>query len=89
MYTREIFKNISSIVANLALTATPTPQTFNGSITLNVLSGNVWIDPTQTASSTTGLKLLSGNVIDLRVKGTLSLISDATGATVQIIVWED
>ena len=58
--------------------------------TVNVLSGNCWINPSAAAvADATAIKLTlaTGNTLDLIVAGDLSLISDATGASVQIIVW--
>lgn len=58
--------------------------------TVNVLSGNCWINPNATAvANATAIKLIPDAVLDINVTGNLSLISDAAGATVQIIVWGD
>ena len=59
------------------------------SITFVNLSGNIWIDPLDTAvANSTSLKLVATNSRDLLVKDSLSIISDASGGTYQIIVWE-
>jgi hypothetical protein len=88
--TNPKFKQVSSIIGAFNVAAVATNKAINGKdCTVNVLSGVVWINPLGTADTTTGIKLVTGNAIDLNVSGNLSLISDATGASVQIIVWSD
>ncbi len=59
-------------------------------ITLNVHSGNAWSNQTAVVTTANGLKmnLTGGNIIDFRVDQYLYVISDTTGATAQIIVWD-
>ena len=61
----------------------------NKDITLMCVSGNLWINPLTTAvADATSLKLIAGQTIDLNVEASLSLISDGSGATYQIIYWK-
>jgi hypothetical protein len=89
--TNPRFKQVSSIIGAFNVAAVAVNKAINGKdCTVNVLSGAVWINPLATAvANDTAIKLISGNAIDINVAGNLSLISDATGASVQIIVWED
>jgi hypothetical protein len=58
-------------------------------MTIAVASGNVWINPMAVAvADATALKLTAGQSLDLAVKNVLSLISDASGATFQVMFWE-
>ena len=84
-------KAISSIMGAFAVSTTAVPKAIaNKNCTIHVLSGNCWINPLAVAvADATAIKLLSGMILDLRVASSLSLISDATGASVQIIVWSD
>ena len=62
----------------------------NEMVTLYVVSGNLWVNPTITAvADTTAFKLIAGQSIDFNVAATLSIISDASGATFEYIVWEE
>ncbi len=91
MLTRSIFKKVKTIYGAFSVGTTAVTKAINGlNCTVHVLSGNCWINPNATAvADSTAIKLTSGMVIDLTVSGNLSLISDASGASVQIIVWED
>ena len=81
---------VDSIIPAFAVSTTAVPQVFtNQNITVHILSGNCWFNTSATATTVNGFKLLPGMPLDLRVNGTLSLISDTTGASVQIVVWED
>lgn len=84
-------KIVSSIIGAFAVSTTAIPKTItNQNCSVHVLSGNCWINPLTTAvADATAIKFLSGMILDLRVASTLSLISDSTGASVQIIVWND
>jgi hypothetical protein len=83
------FKQVSSLHGAFNVGTTAVAKAINGKdCTVNVLSGTVWINPNGTAiADATSIKLTG--TIDLNVTGNLSLISDATGASVQIIVWGD
>jgi len=86
--TGSLFPVVINIIPAFAVSTTAVPQSFtNQNITVHVLSGNCWYNPNTTSTTSNGFKLLPGMAIDLRVNGTLSLISDSTGATVQIAVW--
>ena len=59
------------------------------SITFINVSGNIWINPFATAvADVTALKLTAGQSIDLVVKENLSIISDGSGGTYQIVRWD-
>jgi len=84
-------RTVDSIMGTFEVSTSAVAKTIaDKNATVHILSGNCWINPLATAvADATAIKLLSGMVLDLRVAATLSLISDATGASVQIIVWED
>ena len=60
-------------------------------VTLEVVSGNVWLNDKITAvADVTSLKRTAGQTIDLVPRtNALSLISDASGATIQAVIWAD
>ena len=60
-------------------------------VTLQVVTGNVWLNDKITAvADATALKRTAGQTIDLVPRtNALSLISDATGATIQAVIWAD
>jgi hypothetical protein len=93
MYIRQEFRKIDmdKSFGAFSVSTTAVSKTINGlNCTVNVLSGSCWINTERTAvANATSIKLTVGSSIDLNVSGNLSLISDATGASVQIIVWED
>ena len=80
---------VDSIIGAFAVSTSAVPKTIvNKNCTVHALSGNCWINPLATAvADATAIKLLPGMTLDLRVASSLSLISDSTGATVQVIVW--
>lgn len=84
-------KPVSSLYGAFAVSTTAVPKDIaNKNCTIHVLTGNCWVNPLAVAvADSTAIKLLSGMILDLRVTSSLSLISDATGASVQIIVWSD
>ncbi len=88
--SREIFAPIKKIVGVTGVDNTADLIAIGGeSITFVCVSGNIWINPSATAvANATALKLTAGQAIDLVVKGSLSIISDSTGATYQIITWD-
>jgi hypothetical protein len=89
--TNAKFKQVSSIMGAFNVAAVATSKAISGKdCTVNVLSGSVWINPNATAvADATAIKLVTGNAMDLNVTGNLSLISDATGASVQVVIWSD
>jgi hypothetical protein len=60
-------------------------------VTLQIVSGNVWINDKITAvEGATAFKLTAGQTLDFVPRTrSLSLISDASGATFQAIIWGD
>lgn len=88
--TQEQFARVKAITGVTAVDSTADAITMsNDDITLMCVSGNLWLNPLATAvANTTAFKLVAGQTIDLNVASTLSLISDATGATYQIIKWK-
>jgi hypothetical protein len=56
-----------------------------------VITGNVWIDGLGRTdlSTTNGIACTAGTLIEINTKNQITFMSDGTGATVQIIVWED
>ena len=89
-YVRDTFAPIKKITGITAVDNTADSIVISGQpITLQVVSGNIWINPLATAvADATAFKLTAGQTLDMVVKGTLSIISDATTATYQIIYWE-
>ena len=87
-YIQQKFKKVKSINGNIAVDQTAASTAISGDdCTVNVLSGNTWINPIGTASANATSIKLTGT-IDLNVSASLSYISDSAGATMQIIVWE-
>lgn len=62
----------------------------NQDITLMCVSGNIWFNSLSATAvaDATAFKLTAGQTIDLNVATYLSLISDSSGATFQIIRWK-
>lgn len=88
---RSLAKSVNAIMGAFSVSTTAISKTIaNKDCTIHVLSGDVWINPLTTAvADETAFKLTAGMRLDLRVTESLSLVSDANGATVQIIVWEN
>ncbi len=88
---RDIFAPIKKIVGVTAIDATADSIDINGDpVTVICMTGNLWINPLITAvADATAIKMVAGMSIDLVVMDTLSVISDATGATYQIIYWKN
>lgn len=59
-------------------------------VTLQVVSGNVWINDMITAvEGATAFKLTAGQTLDFVPRtNAISLISDSSGATIQAIIWD-
>jgi hypothetical protein len=79
----------SSIFPTFAITTAITTKIINGhSISLQVLTGNVWIDlKGGVVTAANGYKVTAGSVIESYVEGNVTLISDVTGGTAQILIW--
>jgi hypothetical protein len=60
-------------------------KALNGSCTIHVLAGAVWINTAAAATTANGIKVTGA--IDLHHVGNLSLIGDVSGNSVQIIAW--
>lgn len=83
------FNKVRSIIPSTHVTTTATPKSIQGNCTVMCITGNLWIDPTTDATAATGYKITAGQSINLFVTASLSLISDATGADFQIIIYQD
>ena len=88
--TQEQFARMKAITGVTAVDATADAIAMsNEDITLMCISGNLWLNPLAVAvADATALKLTAGQTIDLNVASSLSLISDVTGATYQIVKWK-
>lgn len=94
-YTRPMFKIASALastvgsttasVANTTLSSTTYGANF--SVTIQATTGDIWVNPTTTAT-TNSFKLCEGDAIDLKVVDTLGTIADTTTAKWQAIIWE-
>jgi hypothetical protein len=87
---KNMFRRVKSLLGVTALSTTAASIACNGSdITLYCVSGNIWVNPKITAvANTTAIKLTAGEQIELGVNGSLSIISDGSGATYQYVIWE-
>lgn len=88
--TKEVFKQVKKIVSADDLSTTAVSVAVGGDcVTVRAVAGNVWINPLATAvADDTAILLPVGTELSLSVKDSLSLISDATGATYQVIFWK-
>ena len=95
---RAIFPEITKIISETACSTTASVASILAQatddgvggyfyITVTATTGECWVNPIETAT-TDSLKLSEGDVLDLRVLETLSMISDSTTAKVQAIVWK-
>ena len=86
---KEVFARPVSWLGVTAVDNSADSITVSGAdITFVCVSGNIWINPAATAvANTTAIKLVAGQSIDINVATTLSIISDASGATYQYIIW--
>lgn len=89
-YVRDTFAPIKKITGITSVDSSADSIAINGqAITFQVVAGNIWINPLTTAvANATAFKLTAGQTLDMVVKGTLSIISDVTTATYQIIYWD-
>jgi len=88
--TQEQFARVKSITGVTAIdNSADAVALVDQDITFMCVTGNIWINPLITAvADATALKLVAGQSIDLNVAASLSLISDGSGGTYQIIVWK-
>lgn len=88
--TQEQFARVKAITGVTAVDSTADAITVsNDDVTLICVSGNLWVNPLTTAvADATAFKMTAGQTIDMNVASTLSLISDGSGATYQIIKWK-
>lgn len=79
----------STIFPTFAVTTAITTKVIGGhNISLQVLTGNIWIDLLGgVVTAANGYKATAGTVIEAYVAGNVTLISDVTGGTAQIMVW--
>lgn len=87
---KQQFRRIKSIKGSTALSTTAVNVAADGSdVTIYALTGSVWVNPDATAvEGATAIKLAEGDKLELNASGNISIISDATGATYQYIIWE-
>lgn len=91
-FTREVFKKVSSIVAEFACSTTASAANStsiqpNGKpCTVHCTVGSVWINPLGVAT-TNSFKMGTNMAIDVQSTGAISVISDTTTAKVQAIIW--
>lgn len=90
MNTPSRFRGAKEIISNIAVTETPTVISVLGrDCKIQSVSGNTWINSLGVATTTGDSFLLpTGASIDLTVSNDLSILSDATGSTVQILIYE-
>jgi len=90
MLSKDSFASVRSITGVTAIDNTADSISIKGQpITFQCVSGNLWINPISVAvANTTALKLTAGQSLDLVVNNNLSIISDSTGGTYQIVVWD-
>lgn len=88
LYVPDKFGRIKSMVGVTAITTIQSVVCDDDNVTILCMSGNLWLNPIGTAvADATAIKLTAGMSIQLNVFKTLSLISDASGATYQVIRW--
>ena len=89
--TTEKFSQIKGITGVTALdSSADTLAIYGENITLICVSGNIWVNPNATAvANATAFKMTAGDAIDFATRSDVgvSIISDATGATYQVIKW--
>ena len=89
-YPSNQFLRVKSIIGATAVDATADAVAIpNRPCTVVCLAGNLWINPITTAvADATAYKMTAGMTLNLSVLSTLSVISDESGATYEIIVWD-
>ena len=94
-YVRPMFGIASVITSTVGSTTASVANTTLGSttyganfsVTIQCTTGEIWINPTTTAT-TNSFKLSEGDAIDLKVKDVLGTIADTTTAKWQAIIWD-
>jgi hypothetical protein len=85
-------KTQASIIPSFAISTILVTQVIgNKNISLNILSGNVWVSLTGDVGLTTlnGFLLTTGAMVECLVATNLTLISDASGGTAQIVIYSN
>ena len=89
--TQEKFSQIKGITGVTAVdSSADTLAIYGENITFVCVSGNIWLNPNATAvADATSLALTAGDAIDFASRSDrgVSIVSDATGATYQVIKW--
>lgn len=83
-YVKDVVPGIA--VAQISIDLVATYGKINGQkVRLEVLSGNVWVKPGASAVTTAnGNKMVGVSSIEINVSNGLKVISDVTGATIQL-----
>ena len=94
MHVFNRFRQVKTIVPEaFASTTVSTANSFSttgiASVTVNCILGDMYINPTTTVTQANGIKLATGDVIDLIVPNTLSTLSTDLTAAYQAIIWKD
>lgn len=90
MFTMEQFARIKSWTNTLTVDGTADTITLSPGtqVTFICISGNIWLNPTATATAANGFPLSAGDAIDFAADGNISIISDASTATYKYITWK-
>ena len=85
------FKIQESVIRTAVTTAINTQVIPDANISFWVITGNVWVDllGRPDVSSTNGIACTAGTLIECMTQNQITFLSDGTGGTVQIIVWEN
>jgi hypothetical protein len=85
-------KTQSTIIPNFAISTILVTQVIgNKNISLNVLSGNLWVSLTGDAGLTTanGFLLTAGAMVECLIATNITMISDISGSTAQIMIYSN
>jgi hypothetical protein len=85
------FKRQDYVIAGIAVTAAIKTQVIlYKNISFWVTAGNIWLDGKGRTDLTTGngIACTPGTLIEINTFNQITFMSDGSGATVQIIVWE-
>jgi hypothetical protein len=70
-------------------TSTSFSQGQNWDLSIEAITGNMYISTLTTApTSTNTFKLMEGDCLDLKVEEYISMLGDSTTAAVQAIIWD-
>jgi len=94
MHVYNRFRQVKTIVPEaFASTTASVANSFGttgaAAVTINCTVGDMYINPTTTVTQANGIKLVTGDVLDLIVPNTLSTLSTALTASYQAIIWKD